>query len=464
MDPPAGQDKTKIIIYGNDQESVKKARESVELIDEEFNLTQVQAAYLTDYRNSNVLDDFRTTSELLKVIASKDKYVLYVIGTRTAVRMARYQFEAIKEFINSATDLVAEVQTAKNQLFDFKRQYNMHRGDRGGQGDGRGFGGRDGGRGSGRGRGDRDGGRGGGRGGRGSGDVRVATDSLASLPPAQVKKADKTPLPPAAPTAPSTNNKNGKSETSAPPKNDSKKSKNVETVTSQLEKVSLTDAATKDGKNKKGKQGPKNDVAVVTTPSTAAPTVTSGGAPVATKESKKKGPKAAEKNDTVNAPVSNASATVASTAVVSTAPESTNADTAKPKNNRKRNNGKGDGPNTSSPAAEVTSVSAPVTVPPSTASNASKDIVVPPSNLEKRVKKDRGNKASTAAPAEQTAASTSAPSTASANTASATVTTSTDAVAGGKEKPNKDSKKMTIRDAKESKKEKDASKSAAPGV
>ena len=87
MDPPAGQDKTKIIIYGNDQESVKKAREAVELIDEEFNLTQVQILYLADYRNGHVLEDFRTSSELLKTIASRERSALYVIGTRTAVRM-----------------------------------------------------------------------------------------------------------------------------------------------------------------------------------------------------------------------------------------------------------------------------------------------------------------------------------------------------------------------------------------
>ena len=88
MDPPAGQDKTKIIIYGNDQESVKKATEAVELIDEEFNLTQVQVLYLADSRNNGkVLEDFRTSSELLKAIASRERSALYVIGTRTAVRM-----------------------------------------------------------------------------------------------------------------------------------------------------------------------------------------------------------------------------------------------------------------------------------------------------------------------------------------------------------------------------------------
>ena len=195
----------KISISGPDSSTVQSAREFLELFEESFDIQPIHAEWLSKDRMNGSLTDIKTAADLMVAKVDREKNQLVVIGTGPAVRSARTFLATQLEYINKQIGIETTVQSTREQLFSFKKQYGIdYRGDGRGRGDRGGRGDRSDGRGGdGRGRGD--------RGDRGDsrGDSRKGPSSLTSLPPPPEKKRDDPLIPPPVPSQQQTNREAG---------------------------------------------------------------------------------------------------------------------------------------------------------------------------------------------------------------------------------------------------------------
>ena len=181
----------KISITGPDSSTVQSAREFLELFEENFDIQPIHAEWLSKDRMNGSLTDIKTAADLMVAKVDRDKNQLIVIGTGPAVRSARTFLATQLEYINKQIGIETTMQSTREQLFSFKKQYGIDYG-RGRGGEGRGGGrGRD----EGRGRGGR-----GERSDRNERGDRGGPSALATLPQPPRGKDDHRSIPPPPPS------------------------------------------------------------------------------------------------------------------------------------------------------------------------------------------------------------------------------------------------------------------------
>jgi hypothetical protein len=115
----------KITVTGPDATSVQKAREMLELIEHAFDLKREQIDYLASYSNG-ALEDIKNASDLVTARFDKSTNKLIIIGTQSSINSAKMLLNVQLEYINKEIIIQSNEKAARDQLFAFKKQYNMH--------------------------------------------------------------------------------------------------------------------------------------------------------------------------------------------------------------------------------------------------------------------------------------------------------------------------------------------------
>lgn len=150
------QDNGVVKIIGNDSVSVQRAREQMELVEQEYELSDIEHDYYTrdGTQFDGSLNDVKEVSGLIIIRFRREDAKLILVGTRSSVQSAKILLATQLEYIQEQAGIRSSELAARERLYEIKKQYgfsgNGGGGDRGG------------------GRGDR----GGERGGRGDGDSR----------------------------------------------------------------------------------------------------------------------------------------------------------------------------------------------------------------------------------------------------------------------------------------------------
>lgn len=132
------RDNGHIMIYGPDSASVQRAREQLELREEALALASVeQADWLANKANLSTVADLKTAAGLILARVSRTEGAapaLEVVGTSSAVTMARYLLATQLEYVDKQIEIEANEREARDKLFAVRKQYGLMGANGGGNG------------------------------------------------------------------------------------------------------------------------------------------------------------------------------------------------------------------------------------------------------------------------------------------------------------------------------------------
>jgi len=120
-----------IRIVGPDSESVQRAKELLELVEDRLALQPHHAEWLSSQYNNSYLLDIKTCSDLMLVKVNMEKLTLDMVGSSGAVRNARILLPTQLEYVEKQIVLEGTERQARQKLQEVRKQYGL-RSNRGG--------------------------------------------------------------------------------------------------------------------------------------------------------------------------------------------------------------------------------------------------------------------------------------------------------------------------------------------
>mmetsp|Transcript_4701 Transcript_4701/g.6442 ORF Transcript_4701/g.6442 Transcript_4701/m.6442 type:complete len:690 (-) Transcript_4701:441-2510(-) len=118
-------DTGKITIVGPDSSSVQRARESLELLEDSFELKPIHVQWLGDKMNYGVLADIKSISNLVAAKVNFEKGTLDVIGVHSAVRSARLMIATQLEYVDKQIEIEQNERNVREKLQAVRKQYGI---------------------------------------------------------------------------------------------------------------------------------------------------------------------------------------------------------------------------------------------------------------------------------------------------------------------------------------------------